>query len=276
MTRRSLSALAIARPLLEELNRRPFAGRVLGVFARACNLIDEQGRIIALLLPAVGQGPFAISIAGSPAVFESLSPSQPAQATPEAVLIGGWRIDLINAAVWEPRLNRPDKPLELKLIANRLLPYLNWPNLTETTPLAQRLAHLAQEAAAALIQAIRRDQPEQLNQAVTQLAGLGQGLTPAGDDYLIGVIAALWLTGRPGVAASIAQTSIPRTNTLSAAFLQAAARGEFVEAWHDLVEAWQSKDEQVLTAAVARIAAFGASSGADALAGFAKTLLEPV
>jgi hypothetical protein len=60
---------------------------------------------------------------------------------------------------------------------------------------------------------------------------------------------------------------------LSAAFLQAAARREFMEPWHALVKAWQAEDEQALTAAVARIAAFGASSGADALAGFANVLL---
>ncbi len=277
MTRRTLSALVIARPLLEELNRRPFSGRVSGVFRRACNLIDEQGRIIALLLPAVGQGPFAISIPGLPAIFESLSANQPAQATPEAVVIGPWQIDLTGAAVWEPRIDWPDRPLDPRFITNTLLPYIHWPNLTEDSPLVQRLAHQAQEAAATLIQAIhRRDRVEQLTQAVTQLAGLGGGLTPAGDDYLIGVIMALWLTGRQGVATQIAQTAIPRTNALSAAFLQAAARGEFIEPWHTLVKAWQAEDEQAFTAAVAWIAAYGASSGADALAGFANALLGPI
>ena len=191
-------------------------------------------------------------------------------------MIDAWRINLTAAAIWEPRIEWPEQPLDLEFIIDILLPYANWPNLIEDTPLTQRLARLAGEAAANLIQAIhRQDQAEQLTGAVTQLAGLGHGLTPAGDDYLLGVMAALWLTGRPEMAVHIAQTAIPRTTALSAAFLQAAARGEFTEPWHALVEAWQAEDQPALMTTIARIAAFGATSGADALAGFINVFLGP-
>jgi hypothetical protein len=272
MTRRTLSALAVARPLLEGLTNQAFSGRVWGVFEQACNLIDDRGRIIALVLPAVGQGPFSISVPGSPGIFEPFLANQPAWANREAVVIGPWRIELTDAAIWEPQIDRPEKPLKLNLIANILEPYANWPNLAEETPLAQRLLRLARQ----LIKAINQpDKLEQLSQAVAKLAGLGPGLTPAGDDYMIGAMAALWLTGHPEMMELIAATAIPRTNALSAAFLRAAARGEFMEPWHALAEAWQAEDEQAAVTAVTRIAAFGASSGADALAGFTHTLAVP-
>ncbi len=273
MTRCPIAALAIARPLLEDLAGQPFSGRVWGVFEQACNLIDDLGRIIALILPAVGQGPFSISIPGSPGIFEPFSTNQPARANREAVVIGPWRIELADAAIWEPRIDRLEKPLELKLIADILEPYTNWPNQAEETLLSQRLLRLTRQ----LIKAIDQpDKPEQLSRAVAKLAGLGPGLTPAGDDYLIGAMAALWLTGRLGTMELIAATAIPRTSALSAAFLRAAARGQFMEPWHALVEAWQAEDKPAVAAAVARIAVFGASSGADALAGFSHTLAGPV
>ncbi len=109
--------------------------------------------------------------------------------------------------------------------------------------------------------------------AVSQLAGLGSGLTPAGDDYLVGVMAALWLLQRPEVPPQIAAIAVPKTTTLSAAFLQAAGQGYFSEAWHGLVHALDSGDRAATGGAVQRIADFGASSGRDALAGFSRIIL---
>jgi hypothetical protein len=60
---------------------------------------------------------------------------------------------------------------------------------------------------------------------------------------------------------------------LSGAFLRAAAQGEFMEAWHPLTQALLSGESEVFRQAVKRVAQFGASSGLDALAGFATTLL---
>ena len=48
-----------------------------------------------------------------------------------------------------------------------------------------------------------------------------------------------------------------------------------MEPWHALVEAWQAEDQPALMTTIARIAAFGATSGADALAGFINVFLGP-
>ena len=48
-----------------------------------------------------------------------------------------------------------------------------------------------------------------------------------------------------------------------------------MEPWHTLVEAWQAEDQPALMTTIARIAAFGATSGADALAGFINVFLGP-
>ena len=115
----------IARPLLEDLTARPFSGRVLGRYRRACNLVDDQGRVIALVLLAVGRGPFAIAIEGSPDIFDPLVVGQPARVDRQAVVIGSWTVSLTGAALWEPQLVRPIRALNPDLIIDLVGSYAN-------------------------------------------------------------------------------------------------------------------------------------------------------
>jgi hypothetical protein len=105
---------------------------------------------------------------------------------------------------------------------------------------------------------------------------LGGGLTPAGDDFLLGALYALWVA-RPSEQATalgevIVASAIPRTSRLSAAWLEAAARGEAGQPWHTLVGALASDDSQVIDRAAHGILGVGHTSGADALAGFVLVL----
>lgn len=80
-----------------------------------------------------------------------------------------------------------------------------------------------------------------LDARAEQLVGLGPGLTPAGDDYLGGVMVALHLLDRSAQAASLWRWLEPRlaqrSNPISAAHLAAAAAGETHEALHDCLSA---------------------------------------
>jgi Protein of unknown function (DUF2877) len=66
------------------------------------------------------------------------------------------------------------------------------------------------------------------------LAGRGPGLTPLGDDILVGYIAGTTLAGKdPG---ALAESAAPRTTALSATLLRLAVRGHLPEAAHCLLE----------------------------------------
>lgn len=291
MTYQPLTALSIARPLSETLAQVPFSGRILGRFERACNLVDSAGRVIALTLPEVGNGPFSVVVRGKPGLFDSLREGQPVAADKREVVIGDWLVDLRGAALWEPALPRLLKSLRLTpALAAVFKPYLEWPALaTDASSITHHINERARQAARQIHEAIKApklrfgrqssalplqilDLPK-LEMAVGQLAGLGNGLTPAGDDYLMGVMAALWLLERPEIPPQIAAVAMPKTTTLSAAFLQAAGQGHFSESWHGLVHALNSGNIETIGGAVERIAQFGASSGRDALAGFGAMIL---
>jgi hypothetical protein len=119
----------------------------------------------------------------------------------------------------------------------------------------------------------RRDRAERsvdrgdLAGAVDALAGLGPGLTPAGDDALAGILLVLGAHDR---AAAVAAADRARTNDISRAFLAWAARGHSIEPVHRLLAA--GDDAGTASAALADLLRFGHSSGADLAFGLRRGL----
>jgi hypothetical protein len=103
-----------------------------------------------------------------------------------------------------------------------------------------------------------------------QLAGLGGGLTPAGDDFLAGLMLGAWLIHpQPSSLCQVLiRAAVPHTTVLSGAMLRAAARGEFSAHWHELLAALAAGGTSRIARATRRALAHGATSGGDALAGF--------
>ena len=97
-------------------------------------------------------------------------------------------------------------------------------------------------------------------------------MTPAGDDFIVGVLLAVW-AGRFGPQAEtlcepLAEIAAARTTLLSAAYLRAAARGECMQPWHALFHALCASSTDHLPRATRDLLSIGHTSGADALAGF--------
>jgi len=107
------------------------------------------------------------------------------------------------------------------------------------------------------------------------LVGLGPGLTPAGDDYLAGLMIGLRATGNRSAAAALWSWLQPQTaaltSAISGAHLAAAARGEAHEALHACVAAlFESEAARARVRwryLLSRLDAVGHCSGRDGLAG---------
>ena len=127
-------------------------------------------------------------------------------------------------------------------------------------------------AVSAVARACDRGSPAGLEAAAIPLLGLGPGLTPAGDDFVGGVLFAQAILRRadPGWAAAAArlvEAARDRTHRISAALLTDLAAGEGHEPLHDLVAALSERAQDQARRAVARLARLGHSSGWDMLAG---------
>ena len=216
--------------------------RILHLFDDVCNLVDDHGDIVSLVSPRVGSGPFTMILEGEfTSVLDVQSPIR-LDYTAKWLTVGSLRIDFSRAAVWSPRPQwqmLPEAPLP---------PPGELPDGIE--------AYLQQ-----LLSGILAGDTAVCRAGAYGLAGRGCGLTPTGDDVLMGVLYGLWVWyPRREWMDLIVETAVPRTTPLSAAFLRAAAAGEATFHWHELVNGRAD--------APAKIQAIGHSSGAEAWAGF--------
>jgi hypothetical protein len=106
--------------------------------------------------------------------------------------------------------------------------------------------------------------------AAARLAGVGEGLTPAADDFLVGALYALRVlrpeTAAAALAAAVADAAVPRTTTPSAQWLRRAAGGDVAPVWDRLLrDLFGGRDAE---AAVGAVIATGHTSGRAALEGF--------
>jgi hypothetical protein len=300
------SARSISRPVRERLHRsragqRRFEARVLAVFERACDLVTPDGEVVALVYPQVGDGPLNVVLDGAMGLFARVAPGAPVtlEAEPFLLRVSGVTIDLGRATTWEPRPDWDALRARRAAIASRT-PFLRALCLRQA-PAGSLLGMLVSSQGGSqgltagrrpagsehlqdVFTAARRGAEalragwdgdgERLQEGATGLAGLGSGLTPAGDDFLAGAMVWAWLA-HPTPASlgrALVETAAPRTTTLSAALLRAAARGECSAPWHALLAALSAEthtdQEARIEAAARQILAHGATSGADTLAGF--------
>jgi hypothetical protein len=103
------------------------------------------------------------------------------------------------------------------------------------------------------------------------LVGRGEGLTPAGDDCLVGALAALWRFDPfwraclPAIRGPLLAYAAGATTTVSAEFLAHALAGAFSE---PLLRLATAADPAGAREAAAALVGFGATSGVHTLAGF--------
>ncbi len=220
--------------------------RILHRFDEVCNLISDRGDILSLVSPRIGPGPFQVVVDWPSAEIPSTAPIT-IHAQEGWLTVGTVRVGLTSAEMWNP------------------VP--NWSAL-RGRPFASERDHLAQDVGAALdelVAGLASAETARVESAVRWLAGRGEGLTPSGDDLLVGVAYALWVLGWEAEWMALLRDSAEgRTTSLSRAFLHAAAEGEAVAAWHRLATG--------ATDAVDQIRAIGHTSGRDAWAGFTHTL----
>lgn len=109
-------------------------------------------------------------------------------------------------------------------------------------------------------------------QAASELAGCGDGLTPEGDDFMLGCLLGIRLlyedNSADGLADLIIDAIAGQTTILSTEWLRSAARGECAWPWHTLLESLPQDRPELIEAAARTIIMQGHTSGSAALAGF--------
>jgi len=274
-----LSALSAAPRALEWLNTTRTA-RPLHIFDQVVNLVNQDSRVLSIASPAVGNGPFSLVVSEG-GFQEAVSLRSPISFEQDVLMAGELSIDCGQFEPWAPRPAwRPLTPPQIQYLKQHISveledakAALNFPEVfgIRVDQPDSVYSHIASQAVEQIQTGFEQAERQPILDGAARLAGLGIGLTPSGDDFLIGMLHGLWAQGvedaKP-LCQAIAHVTIPRTGTLSAAWLEAASQGEATQTWHHFFEAVWAGDEDGIQFFLQEILRTGETSGADALSGF--------
>ena len=243
--------------------------RILHIFDSACNLINENRGVLSIVTPPIGNGPFNLVVEDIVCFSEHLNPVSSIFISDSKLTLGNLTIQVADANLWKSRPDWEYLHGNRDKIAHQLMKL----SLPTDSPL------LPQSLVSNLSLALANKDLSSALKITSQLAGLGAGLTPAGDDFIMGAIYAVWiiypLEVTSALTQSIADTAAPLTTSLSAAWLRSAGQGEAGVLWHHFFEALADRVDNpaYLQEAMENILSVGETSGADALAGFLSTMI---
>ena len=275
-----LRAESASATILEFL-RTPRSGRVIATFARSCYLAFD-GRIVAVVSAELHNGPLNLIVIPTPPFGHLAIGAQVSSDAHRVQVADAWEIAFDGAIAWDPALSRIDRAAndtsldQLRALTDLIAAEAPVGGLARVsvgragrilTPLEQS----ASPGLADLSSGLRQADRSQVARGARTLAGRGPGLTPSGDDILVGCLLAL--TALPDVDGASAREAITvsarhRTTQISTAYLDAAARGQASEAWHRLVAAMSTSDAVRVVGAAREVLVVGETSGSDMLGGF--------
>jgi hypothetical protein len=242
----------------------PQCGVVHSTFERAVNLL-MAGELWTVLGPQQRDAPFGIRLAlDSRIAAFAVKAADRVQLRAGYVRMGQQIVDCRAAARWAPtRWSAPASGLaaRVSIVEQKARPRA-WPGSIEI--------------ASDLVSALRGSDSD-LARAMRRSVGRGPGLTPSGDDVLLGMLTVLTSGAARTAAVPVASRLIGAlaplqhsTPDISRHLLNQAARGLPGRALHELGKAlWEGAPDDVLSDALQIVLDTGYTSGADACLGLA-------
>jgi len=307
----TIDAQLASSRVLSGLGQKTRSGRVHSSFARTVNILCRDMTWICLHPPGVPMHPFSVRVRVRPesgSNFLSAVQDEPASVSRERIELGGrvvvslesavpWNCDLGPASDGETPAGALDAidallgevlidSIFLRAVATngQMTGTAAWNDGVGRIDSAGKIpadsgAGGLQAALAARIgvavdlmeSAWRLRCVEPALKGVKQLVGLGIGLTPSGDDFLIGFIGAAYFFAhaddfRKAVFEGM-RPLVHRTNLPSFFMLKAALKGRYPGPLSDFLHAIETGSSARVRSAAKRLTGLGATSGQDMLAG---------
>lgn len=259
------------------------SGRVRATFDRSAYVTIDGGPSLVLHAAGGGHTPTSLCPASWPPAGWAVGAGDIVVGRAGHLKVGELVLDVRGARTWRPApaANRAGAieglaPRATAGLAGTGAVHRLAPHAAATATLHRRALRAAGERTGELMPSLeralaRRDGARVIG-CVASLVGLGPGLTPSGDDALVGVLAVLHRLAPAGEGSlDLLHTAVlehvHRTGDISAHYLRLAAAGHVGERLVALCDALASGARDEVDAATAAVVATGATSGADALLG---------
>lgn len=254
--------------------------QVHSCFEHALNLTAEDGSLLTLLSHCYQNLPTAIRINVPDGWHwcQKIARGKPVVAHSNGLFGDGWSVDLTHAVYWRPEPLRASANHQALLQAQR-----HYPTLVNqlvayclNSQINSSLQLLPEWSTAGRLPILTlKDDRQALEYQVSQLIGFGHGLTPDGDDYLVGYFAALWswqhladVAAHLALLREIILRQLGKTTDISQHYLAQALQGHFSEPVCRLLAAvFKRALADEVSSSAFEVMQFGASSGVDCMAG---------
>jgi hypothetical protein len=255
-----------------------FGARVHSVFTRVVNLeCSRTGTLYTVACAGTDNAPTTL-VVDAPS-FDGLAPvvGAPVTCTGRTLRSGpAFAVSLDGARRWSPAL--PEWPADgmparwLRDVVAHRGPTGGLGIVGGTDDARDGLACALGRVTAALERALARGDAAEARVLGARLVGLGPGLTPSGDDYLVGLATVCNVPGSPvaqlrPLVAGLVADGTQRTNAISHAAMAHAAEGRVRESIGELLAAMARRDRPATEERARQVLSIGASSGADILTG---------
>jgi hypothetical protein len=278
----TLRALSADASFLRTLESNHFRGRVHSVFERVVNVEGAGVQLFTLACRDLDNGPNTIVIDGSGFGTTGIAADDPVAVAEGTLMVGHFTvIVLTGAAGWNcalPAYSGDDARLRanLRCVESHLEQYGEGGGMVaspgEESPFVDTVTAALRLRARMLMLALSRANIESACAHAKSMIGLGPGLTPSGDDFLVGLFAVLNVPGSPCNSLRSACSDILAgagrwTNAISLTALTQAANGCVRESIAALMTSLMYGPRDRLLASLDRVLAIGSTSGTDLVAG---------
>lgn len=283
---RPVRALLADPALLAMLATQPGDLRVHSAFTHVVNLArrSRPGDLWTVAARGLPGAPNTMVVDTAELAAWDLRRDQPGRSADGLLRLADAVVDLRTARPWSPRLpdlarlvaSGPQRLDEVLRVLDDVLSSHGIPGGLLPAPDAGRIdaevTATLMRRADTLRRAVADGDVAAVLGAGGALVGLGPGLTPAGDDFLTGLLALCAPTGLRlhdwlPVLAQVVERGRSRTTDVSAATLVEAVRGRLSDVVADLLEALTGTGPGPLAAATTSVLGIGRTSGTDIVSG---------
>lgn len=280
-----LFAVSGESDFIDRIVKGKFTGGVHSVFERTINLEDnENGELYTIGSRSLDNAPNTIIADITGFGQFGIQPGTRVSADQNILHIGKLlSISVEHSAVWVSKL--PVYPKETAALAGNVASLKKWietygkaggmkEDPSNSALFAKETSRLLKERSTNLQMALGEGDTELALENARGMIGLGAGLTPSGDDFLTGLLAALSIKDCPGQKYSgfgrqVVEIAKPMTNVISWTALQKGSTGQVRESTIALIQAVLYGTEEDLFTALNEVLKIGSTSGTDMAIGIA-------
>lgn len=247
-------------------------GEVHTVFQRVINIRDDRGGMYSFLADSLDRGPDSMILDIGELDNLGISAGDRVSGSLEGLRIGKYLIEVWQAKPYQLRL--PDYASDAASLRTRVA-YAQkrmegFEEEDRSTPFLSMMDRMLEERRLLLKEAMRNGDLEECVRLGKKLLGLGQGLTPSGDDILLGLFCVVLMGNSPleelkDFPEAVLNGAEGLTNDLSLWGLRRAAKGQVREKISDFVRDLAQGKE--IKDSLESILDIGHSSGRDITTG---------